>query len=302
MTLFHIRTLALATLTTLLFACNGKGNAPQKQSERQTTNDSTLRIAVMPTLDCLPLYVADATGMFGEEHINVRLMKYTAQMDCDTAILRGRVQGVFTDLVRVQRLRQKGANLHEVGATNLHWQLISNRNARLKDVRQLGDKMVGMTRFSATDFLTADLIDRSKPKNEVFRIQVNNVFIRLKMLVGYEIDAAFMPEPQATVARMGTNNVLADTQTKDIRLGVAVFSMAAKDQKKVRQALPAFVKAYDRACDSLNIRGIQHYADLLKAHFQLKDAAVKALPKTAFAKMSAVREKDRNAIKDFPTQ
>ncbi len=302
MTLFHIRTLALATLTTLLFACNGKGNAPQKQSERQTTNDSTLRIAVMPTLDCLPLYVADATGMFGEEHINVRLMKYTAQMDCDTAILRGRVQGVFTDLVRAQRLCQKGANLHEVGATNLHWQLISNRNARIKDVRQLGDKMVGMTRFSATDFLTADLIDRSKPKNEVFRIQVNNVFIRLKMLVGYEIDAAFMPEPQATVARMGKNNVLADTKTKDIRLGVAVFSMAAKDQKKVRQALPAFVKAYDRACDSLNIRGIQHYADLLKAHFQLNDAAVKALPKTAFAKMSPVREKDRNAIKDFPTQ
>ena len=302
MTLFHIRTLALATLTALLFACNGKGNAPQKQSERQTTNDSTLRIAVMPTLDCLPLYVADATGMFGEEHLNVRLMKYTAQMDCDTAILRGRVQGVFNDLVRAQRLSQKGANLHEVGATNLHWQLISNRNARLKDVRQLGDKMVGMTRFSATDFLTADLIDRSKPKNEVFRIQVNNVFIRLKMLVGYEIDAAFMPEPQATVARMGKNNVLADTKAKDIRLGVAVFSMAAKDQKKVRQALPAFVKAYDRACDSLNIRGIQHYADLLKTHFQLNDAAVKALPKTAFAKMSAVREKDRNAIKDFPTQ
>ena len=162
--------------------------------------------------------------------------------------------------------------------------------------------MVGMTRFSATDFLTADLIDRSKPKNEVFRIQVNNVFIRLKMLVGYEIDTAFMPEPQATVARMGKNNVLADTKAKDIRLGVAVFSMAAKDQKKVRQALPAFVKAYDRACDSLNIRGIQHYADLLKTHFQLNDAAVKALPKTAFAKMSPVREKDRNAIKDFPTQ
>lgn len=302
MTLFHIRTLALATLTALLFACNGKGNAPQKQSERQTTNDSTLRIAVMPTLDCLPLYVADATGIFGEEHINVRLMKYTAQMDCDTAILRGRVQGVFTDLVRAQRLCQKGANLHEVGATNLHWQLISNRNARIKDVQQLGDKMVGMTRFSATDFLTADLIDRSKPKNEVFRIQVNNVFIRLKMLVGYEIDAAFMPEPQATVARMGKNNVLADTKAKDIRLGVAVFSMAAKDQKKMRQAQPAFVKAYDRACDSLNIRGIQHYADLLKTHFQLNDAAVKALPKTAFAKMSPVREKDRNAIKDFPTQ
>ena len=302
MTIFHTRTLALAMLATLLFACNGKGNAPQTQGQQQTTNDSTLRIAVMPTLDCLPLYVADAAGLFDEANLKVRLVKYTAQMDCDTAILRGRVQGVFTDLVRAERMRQKGANLHEAGATNLHWQLISNRNARIKNVRQLADKMVGMTRFSGTDFLTTVIIDSSKPKNEVFRIQVNNVFVRLKMIMGYEIDAAFLSEPQATVARMANNNVLADTKEKDLRLGVAVFSMAAKDQKKVRQALPAFVKAYNRACDSLNINGMQHYADLLKTHFQLKDAAVGALPKIAYAKMTPVREKDRNAIKDFPTQ
>ena len=223
-------------------------------------------------------------------------------MDCDTAILRGRVQGVFTDLVRAERMRQKGAKLHEAGATNLHWQLISNRNARIKNVRQLADKMVGMTRFSGTDFLTTEIIDSSKPKNEVFRIQVNNVFVRLKMIMGYEVDAAFLSEPQATVARMANNNVLADTKEKDLRLGVAVFSMAAKDQKKVRQALPAFVKAYNKACDSLNINGMQHYADLLKTHFQLNDAAVGALPKIAYAKMTPVREKDRNAIKDFPTQ
>lgn len=302
MTIFHTRTLALAMLATLLFACNGKGNAPQTQGQQQTTNDSTLRIAVMPTLDCLPLYVADAAGLFDEANLKVRLVKYTAQMDCDTAILRGRVQGVFTDLVRAERMRQKGANLHEAGATNLHWQLISNRNARIKNVRQLADKMVGMTRFSGTDFLTTDIIDSSKPKNEVFRIQVNNVFVRLKMIMGYEVDAAFLSEPQATVARMANNNVLADTKEKDLRLGVAVFSMAAKDQKKVRQALPAFVKAYNKACDSLNINGMQHYADLLKTHFQLNDAAVGALPKIAYAKMTPVREKDRNAIKDFPTQ
>ncbi len=301
MTIFHTRTLALAMLATLLFACNGKGNAPQTQGQQQTTNDSTLRIAVMPTLDCLPLYVADAAGLFDEANLKVRLVKYTAQMDCDTAILRGRVQGVFTDLVRAERMRQKGASLHEAGATNLHWQLISNRNARIKDVRQLADKMVGMTRFSGTDFLTTEIVDRSKPKNEVFRIQVNNVFVRLKMIMGYEIDAAFLSEPQATVARMANNNVLADTKEKDLRLGVAVFSMAPKDQKKVRQALPAFVKAYNKACDSLNINGMQHYADLLKTHFQLNDAAVGALPKIAYAKMTPVREKDRNAIKDFPT-
>ena len=302
MTIFHTRTLALAMLATLLFACNGKGNAPQTQGQQQTTNDSTLRIAVMPTLDCLPLYVADAAGLFDEANLKVRLVKYTTQMDCDTAILRGRVQGVFTDLVRAERMRQKGANLHEAGATNLHWQLISNRNARIKNVRQLADKMVGMTRFSGTDFLTTVIIDSSKPKNEVFRIQVNNVFVRLKMIMGYEIDAAFLSEPQATVARMANNNVLADTKEKDLRLGVAVFSMVAKDQKKVRQALPAFVKAYNKACDSLNINGMQHYADLLKTHFQLNDAAVGALPKIAYAKMTPVREKDRNAIKDFPTQ
>ncbi len=301
MTIINIRTLAVAAMAAMLFACNSKGKAPQTQGKNHAPDDSTLKIAVMPTLDCLPLYVAEATGLFGEERLNIRLMKYTAQMDCDTAMLRGRVQGAFTDLVRANRLRQKGANLYEAGATNLHWQLISNRNARIKDVRQLGDKMVGMARFSATDFLTADIIDRSKPKNEVFRIQVNDVFIRLEMLTSYEIDAAFLPEPQAYVATMA-NNVLANTREKDLWLGVAVFSMAKKDKKIVNKALPAFTKAYNKACDSLNIRGIQHYADLLKAHYMLNDAAIKALPKTAFAKLTPVREKDKNAIKDFPTQ
>ena len=302
MTITHIRTLAYILLVTLLFACNSKGDAPKTQDKKLTPADSTLLIAVMPTLDCLPLYVAEASGLFENQHINVRLVKYNAQMDCDTALLRGRVHGAFTDLVRAEQMRKKGASLKELRATNLHWQLITNRNARIKDVRQLGDKMVGMTRFSGTDFLVTDLIDRYKPKNEVFRIQVNNVFIRLKMLVGNEIDAAFLSEPQATVARLAKNNVLADTQKKDILLGVAVFTTNNKHQKMVNQSLPAFVKAYHMACDSLNTKGIQHYADLLKTHFKLNDAALNALPKVVFNKFKPVREKDKNAIKDFSTQ
>ena len=115
MTITHIRTLAYILLVTLLLACNSKGDAPKTQDKKLTPADSTLLIAVMPTLDCLPLYVAEASGLFENQHINVRLVKYNAQMDCDTALLRGRVHGAFTDLVRAEHLRKKGASLKELG-------------------------------------------------------------------------------------------------------------------------------------------------------------------------------------------
>ena len=59
--------------------------------------------------------------------------------------------------------------------------------------------MLAMTRYSATDLLADYAVDSAKLKSEqVFKIQVNDVNIRLKMLLNNEIDAVLLTEPQAT--------------------------------------------------------------------------------------------------------
>ena len=144
--------LLLAVLLILLVACQQSTAERQQVTKAQREklrqeNAEALKIAVMPTLDCLPLYVAKELRLFDTLHVDVRLKPFTAQMDADTAIVGGSVEGIMSDLVRMERLKRRGLKLDYLSATNLQWQLISNKTARLKQLNQLGDKMVAMTRF-----------------------------------------------------------------------------------------------------------------------------------------------------------
>ena len=49
-----------------------------------------------------------------------------------------------------------------------------------------------------------------------------------------------------------------------------------------KRQLAAFVKGYNRACDSLNVRGVAHYSSLVETCCHTDGATVKALPKLYF--------------------
>ena len=141
----------LLTIGCGLMASCGQSYEEQKQLSRAERakqakeNAAALKIAVMPTLDCLPLYVARQYGLFEKLGADVRLKFFMAQMDCDTALAGGSVEGAMTDLVRAVRLSKQGVPLTYKIATDAYWQLITNRNARIKTLKQLDDKMVAMT-------------------------------------------------------------------------------------------------------------------------------------------------------------
>ena len=177
-------------------------------------------------------------------------------------------------------------------ATNAYWQFFLNAKERLTEGKQLGDKMVAMARYSATDYLATLAIDSMKPSNPVFRIQVNDVMVRLMMLLNNEMDAVLLTEPQATTARLQKHKVAMDSQNKNIWLGVlsARSSRIADDYRQNQMRL--FKQAYDQACDSITKYGLQHYASIIKTYCHADDATVKALPRLAFPHIEAPRQRD----------
>lgn len=251
-----------------------------------------LKMAVMPTLDCLPLFVAKERQMYDTARLDLRLRYFTAQMDCDTAVAGKSVEGLVSDLVRTERLKREGTPLEYASATNAYWQLIANRKARIRRAEQLGDKMVAMTRYSATDLLTDRALEGVKTSATVFRIQVNDVNIRLAMLLNNEMDAAWLTEPQATVARTAGNEPICDSRDKKLRLGVIAFrSDATKDARRKVQIAELY-KAYNAACDSLNKRGMKHYGDVLAKYYKMESKYVDALPKMSFQHIEKPRQAD----------
>jgi NitT/TauT family transport system substrate-binding protein len=234
--------------------------------------------------------------------VDIRLKCYTAQMDCDTALQRGRVEMAVTDLVRAEWMKGekvkglKGEKVmpHYLTSTNAYWLLIGNRNQRITDLKHLDDRMLAMTRYSVTDMLGDLAVDSAKLKTErVFRIQVNDVNVRLDMLENNVMDALLMTEPQLTEALLKKHHVLLDTRKLDMWMGVLVedsVKMSHPNRQRQREVL---VKGYNQACDSLNHYGVRHYRDIIRKYYQLSDQALRQLPDTLkYQHVQPPREKD----------
>jgi NitT/TauT family transport system substrate-binding protein len=282
----------------LLFSC-GKSYEEQKRLSRaekarlQKEDSLALKVGTLPTLDCLPLFVAYDHHFFEKYGEDIRVKPYQSQIDCDEALQKGKIEGNVTDVVRAQRMRHRGTALKYVAATNAYWQLFSNRLSRIHELKQLQDKMVGMARYSVTDMLTGIAVDSAKLKSEyVFRIQINDPTIRLRMLMNNELDAMLLTEPQATTARLYKHPVLMDSRNKDLRMGAIVFKEKAIADKRRQKQLTAFIKAYNQACDSINQRGLAFYGDIIKKYTKADDRTVTALPVLKFEHAKAPRQKD----------
>jgi len=294
-----MRKILLLFVTILLIAGCGQSYEETKRLTRAQRlklwreDSAALKVAVMPTLDCLPIYIAKDHQMF-DTAVDIRLKRFTSQMDCDTALMRGRVEGSISDLVRTERMIQQGIPLKYIAATNAYWLLISNRQLRMSNLKHLDDRMLAMTRYSVTDLLGDLAVDSAKLKPErVFRIQINDVNIRLKMLENNEMDALLMTEPQATQALLQKHKVLLDTRQLDMQMGVLAFREKGMDDQNRRRQMEVFLKGYNEACDSLNHYGVRQYQDVIRKYYPISEQALKALPDTLkFQRATAPREKD----------
>lgn len=261
-------------------------------------DSAALKVAVLPTLDCLPIFLAKDHQMF-DTAVDIRLKQFTAQMDIDTALANRRVEVGVSDLVRVERLKKQGDSLRYLTATNAYWQLVSNRGARITDLKHLDDKMLAMTRYSVTDLLGDVAVDSAKLKSErVFRIQINDVNVRLKMLENNEMDALILTEPQASVARMLKHKVLLDTRKLDMQMGVIVSQWKGMDGETRAKQLRVFMRGYNKACDSINQYGIANYAPLIVKYCRVKPEALQQISKDLkFHHIALPREEDVNRAK-----
>ena len=256
-------------------------------------DSAALKVAVLPTLDCLPLYLAEDHQLF-DTVVDIRLKHFTAQMDVDTALMNNRVEVGVTDLVRAERLMKQEVPIEYLTATNAYWQLLSNRVARITDLKHLDDKMLAMTRYSVTDLLGDLAVDSAKLKTErVFRIQVNDVNVRLKMLENNEMDALLLTEPQAAQARWLKHKVVLDSRKQDIRMGAIVMQSSVLQERMRKVQLKVLIKGYNAACDSINKFGVSHYKDLVMKYCKVRGEAVDTIPQSLkFEHIAKPREKD----------
>lgn len=291
--------LILAVLTLVSCGKSDKELQAERQAQKLAEREAyqkAYKIAVMPTMDCLPAYLLKDSLLYDTAKVDIRLCRFNAQMDCDTAMIGGSVQAAFSDLVRTERLKHRNKMLmHYLTDTNLNWQLIADKDSKLKQLSDLSDKIVAMARFSGTDLLTDMAVKKAKPKYQVFRVQVNDVLVRLAMLQNHEIDAYWFAEPQITKALSADNNSLFNSEDAGVHLGV----VAIMDKVRRQDEEAAFAAAYDKAIELINKNGVKYYSALIQKYMKVDESVVRALPDIKYTKIGPPRKANLLMARNF---
>lgn len=227
-------------------------------------DSASLVIALQPTLACLPVYYGEKTGIFDSLGLHFTLKQYASAMDCDTAAAKGVVSVAYSDLFHAVYNAYRGIPLQVVMAVEDEWQLVSNKGLRLKKIGQMKERMVGIDRHSTADFLSDTLCGLAKiEKEDLLRIQINNLSLRKKMMNEGQIDAAFLPQPYAKMAILAEENkVLFTSHTLKLKTGVFVAYKADKNQ------IGNFLKGYELAAKRIMKRD-DVVRDILVKHYHV---------------------------------
>lgn len=275
--------------------CKNKGALSVSHSAQADTSVE-MRVGILPTMDCLPAVYALKNGIFDSLGVHVQLVPYSSAMDCDTAFINRHIDGMFTDVVRgiLMNTRQ---NCKIVMSTPAEWGLFSNKNIRLKRLPQIKERTIALARHSATDFLSDYICEKTAiEEDEIHRPQINDIQLRLKMLSNNQIDLAFLPQPQASMAKAMGNRKLFSTGEEHLKLGALVFSTDYIKKKAAMRRLQLFVRGYDEACKLLKNKKAVGVKNILVQDFQVPETLVDSIAIPAYQPYSLPEKKDIGAV------
>ena len=272
----------------MLASCSQRQEATQFDADSTGIDTTVLRVAVMPAINCLPVFYAERTGLADSLGLEMELLRYQAQMDIDTAITFGHADIAYTDLIRIAKLNKAKVTLSAFASCDEPISLISLKTKRVKQVNQMKEQMIAVSRLSATDYWCDRLLDSTRTSyDDIYRPQVNDVRLRAEMLRQGLIDAAMMGEPYATWMTMLGHKRLFLSKGKQPQLYAwANISATKKQQKVFLDILKEATEQLSKPSEAALLR------DILKLEYQLPPTLVDSIEPQPVRQVSAVRPTD----------
>ena len=218
---------------------------------------STVKFGVLSVVDTLPLHVAQSEGFFTEENINMELVPFNSALERDAALQAGKIDGFFGDILSTIVLIDTGLDVSivtvafEANPNDRMFAIVAGSDSGITEISQLKGIEVGISSATIIEYLLDKMLTtKGFAPEDVAKLEVKQMPIRLQMLMGNEIKAALMPEPLVTLAEINGAKVLIDDRMLDDALTILAFNDDLLNEDKTLKE--RFLKAYGRAVDLIN--------------------------------------------------
>ena len=243
-----IRMFGLA-LIVFIAACS-----PQAQS----SDPVKLRIAVLPILDALPMYVAQANDYFESRGVEVEFIPVGSAAERDQVMAAGQADGMINDLVSTILYNQDTTQIQIVSFARTatpefpQFRILAAKDSGISAVDDLKGVEIGISEGSVIEYTTDRLLEAEGfSPLEIVTIAVPSIPIRMSLLDSGELNAANLPDPLASLAiQGGAVAIVDDSSHPEFGNSVISFRKAVIDANP--EAVRGFLAAVNQAVQEIN--------------------------------------------------
>ena len=241
------RLIFLFVLAALILA--GCGGAAEPQ---------TIKVAVLPILDALPMHVALDKGYFAEENLEVELVPVNSGPERDQLMQSGQVDAMINEIVSVMFYNQQQTEVvivrfaRAATADSPVFSILAAADSGIETVEDLARVEIGISEATVIEYMTDRVLQNAGlAPEEINTIAVPRIPDRLALLQSGELPAATLPDPVTGLAVLdGAKVIIDDSTLPEVGTSVVTFSVQAVEEKP--DAVRGFLAALEKAVDDLN--------------------------------------------------
>lgn len=251
----------LIILGLLLAAC-GPTPAPPEEPV-------AIRVAALPVLDTLPMYVAAQEGLFEKNGVKVEFIPAGSAPKRDELINAGQADAMVNEIVstlfynreepRVQIVRYA----RTATSDSPLFRILAAANSGIDTVEELKGVQIGVSQGTVIEYLTDRLLQKEGlSEEEIQKIAVPDIGQRMALLGSGELKAAMLPDPLSSLAiTQGAKVIVDDTRSPEFSNSVYTFRKDFIDRNP--EAVKGFLAAIEEAVEKINANPAG-WNDLLK--------------------------------------
>ncbi len=234
------------------------------------TEEPKLKLALIPVLDTIPIYIALQNGYFGDQGLEVELVPVKSPQERDVLLQTGQVDGVLTDLQGVGLLNKDTVRVKAVYTSRRPFpdaplfRILASPKSNISAPVDLKGVPIGISNNTIIEYLTDRILTfEGLTAGEIAKIEVGAITVRFEQLMNGNIQAAVLPDPLAQGAiAAGARLVVDDTRYTNLSQSVLVFQTSTLQSRP--ETVRKFLSAWEQAVKEVNANPEKYRAVLME--------------------------------------
>ena len=243
---------------------------PTALRAQNAKKEQSLKVALLPILDSLPYYVADASGFFADYGVNVKVIPVASGVERDQLMQAGAIDGMLNEMTSTATFNREKVQVKIISSARTAYpkyplfRVLAAPRSGITRPAELSGVPIGISVNTIIEYVTDRLLTESGlDRAQIVKKSVPVIPERYQLLLQGQLRAATLPDPLAKSALEAGALLVVDDSTYP-RYSVSVLSFSAKALNQKSEATRLFLLAWDRAAAKINANPDSYRAMLLK--------------------------------------